>query len=165
MKTTHGITVFCFSTQDLLPLQLLAGLGVGELQKYLDDPMSDPDVRRDEETRATTVEHVKLLRNRLEATTKDHIDELQSYLVRATEDVSRQVGRASAVADGDVGVRTGDESGPSDMQRQLNARFRKLEREIDQRTTKVEERMGTMIDQRLSVLAQKLDRVLRTVGT
>ena len=45
----------------LLPLELFAGIGVGELQKYLEDPMSDPDVRRDEETRATTVEHVKLL--------------------------------------------------------------------------------------------------------
>lgn len=126
--------------------------------------MSDPHVRRDEETRATTVEHVKLLRNRLEATTKEHIEDLQSYLVRAAEDLSSQVGHAAAVAEGYSGRISGNGSQPSDLKRKFNARFSELERELDGRTAKVEERMGAMIDQRLGVLAQKLETVLRTAG-
>lgn len=69
-------------------------LKASELQLFLDDPMSDPDVRRDEETRATTVEHIKLLRNRLEATNKEHMEELRACLVRTTGDISRQLERA-----------------------------------------------------------------------
>lgn len=147
-----------------MPLELFAGIGVGELQKYLEDPMSDPDVRRDEETRATTVEHVKLLRNRLEATTKEHIDDLQSYLVRATEDLCRQVGHAEAVIDGDSGRKTGNKSGRSDLKHIFNDRFRELEKDLDRRTTKVEERMRAMIDKRLGILAQKMNIVLRTAA-
>lgn len=145
---------------DLLPLGLCTGLGVVELQKYLDDPMSDPDVRRDEETRATTVEHVKLLRNRLEATTKKHIDELQSYLVRTTEALSRQMGRAATVTKGDRGEPIEVGSGPRDLANTFNARFSELDRKMDRRTFKLEARMGAMIDERLDDLAKKLDIVV-----
>ncbi|CAM9290091.1 unnamed protein product [Scytosiphon promiscuus] len=69
-------------------------LKASELQLFLDDPMSDPDVRRDEETRTTTVEHIKLLRNRLEATNKENMEELRACLVRTTGDISRQLERA-----------------------------------------------------------------------
>lgn len=44
------------------------GLSVAQLQRYLDDPMSDPVVRQDERTQSTKVEHLKLLRDRLEKT-------------------------------------------------------------------------------------------------
>lgn len=37
--------------------------------------MGDPEVRQDELKRPTTVEHVKLLRDRLEEEIKGHIDE------------------------------------------------------------------------------------------
>ncbi len=46
------------------------GVGAGKLREHLEDPMGDEDVRRDEVSRTATVEHVKLLRNRLEATTR-----------------------------------------------------------------------------------------------
>ena len=46
-----------------------------DLRRFLDDPMSDPEVRQDELNRATTVEHVKLLRDRLEDEIKGHVDE------------------------------------------------------------------------------------------
>lgn len=39
---------------------------VNELLQYLENPMSDAKVREDEKTKATTVEHMKLLRNHLE---------------------------------------------------------------------------------------------------
>lgn len=110
------------------------------------------------------MEHVKLLRNRLEATTTEHIEDLQSYLVRAAEDLSWQVGHAAAVTGGDSGRISGSGSQPSDLKRKFNARFSELERELDGRTAKVEERIGAMIDKRLGVLAQKLETVLRTAG-
>lgn len=50
------------------------GLVAGDLQAYLEDPISDPEVRQDETSRATTVEHIKLLRNRLEKTCSTHLD-------------------------------------------------------------------------------------------
>eukprot|EP00904_Undaria_pinnatifida_P012811 jgi/Undpi1/8660/HiC_scaffold_25.g11125.m1 len=129
------------------------GLGVGDLQRYLDDPMSDPDVRRDEETRATTVEHIKLLRNRLEATTKGHMMELRSYLVQATEELSRNVEGAAT-----VGGSEGRGGGLEDM---LRATFGELDRKFDSRTAKLEEKIGALIEDRLGAVARKLDLVIR----
>ena len=42
------------------------GVGASRLQKYLENPMLDPEVRPDEVELAATVEHIKLLRNLLE---------------------------------------------------------------------------------------------------
>ncbi|CAM9141307.1 unnamed protein product [Ectocarpus fasciculatus] len=42
------------------------GVGVEQLRRFLADPMNDRDVREDEKTRMSTVEHLKLLRDRLE---------------------------------------------------------------------------------------------------
>lgn len=53
------------------------GVGADKLREFLDDPMHDKDVRQDEKERATTVEHVKLLRNRLEKSRKDDLKQLQ----------------------------------------------------------------------------------------
>lgn len=135
------------------PFDPFAGLGVGDLQRYLDDPMSDPDVRRDEETRATTVEHIKLLRNRLEATTKGHMMELRSYLVQATEELSRNVEGAAT-----VGGSEGRGGGLEDM---LRATFGELDRKFDSRTAKLEEKIAALIEDRLGVVARKLDLVIR----
>lgn len=52
------------------------GVGASDLRKYLEDPMSDPNVRQDEINRRITVEHVKLLRECLETTTRDRVDRL-----------------------------------------------------------------------------------------
>lgn len=51
-------------------------VGASNLRKYLEDPMSDPKVRQDETKRGTTVEHIKLLRDRLEETTRDRVEHL-----------------------------------------------------------------------------------------
>lgn len=50
------------------------GLVAGDLQMYLEDPISDPEVRQDERSRLTTVEHIKQLRDRLEKTNKADLD-------------------------------------------------------------------------------------------
>lgn len=51
-----------------------------DLFAFLVDPMSDPEVRQDEINRHTTVEHIKLLRNRLEDTAKKRDDKLRSTI-------------------------------------------------------------------------------------
>ena len=122
--------------------------------------MSDPDVRRDEETRGTTVEHVKLLRNRLEATTNEHINDLRSYLVRTTQDLSWTVGQAATTTGGDNPIKNYNESGPGEVERMFKARVNKLDRELDAKTAKLEERMSALVEEQLSVLLQKLDAVL-----
>eukprot|EP00752_Nemacystus_decipiens_P018686 g16750.t1 len=66
------------------------GVGADKLREFLEDPMNDEDVRQDEKDRPTMVEHIKLLRNRLEATTKE---ELRNTVASKTEveNVSREV--------------------------------------------------------------------------
>lgn len=54
------------------------GLTVQQLREYLANPMDDPMVQRDEETRETTVEHIKLLRDRLEKIIGRRVDELDA---------------------------------------------------------------------------------------
>ena len=122
--------------------------------------MSDPDVRRDEETRDTTVEHVKLLRNRLETTTNEHITDLRSYLVRTTQDFSWTMGQAATTNGGDNRIANCNKSGPGEIERLFKARVNKLDRELDAKTAKLEKRMSALVDEQLRVLLQKLDAVL-----
>lgn len=51
------------------------GVGADKLREFLESPFDDKDVRRDEKGRNPTVEHIKLLRNRLERTTRDELQE------------------------------------------------------------------------------------------
>lgn len=152
--------------------------------------MSDPDVRRDEETRATTVEHIKLLRNRLEATTKEHMNGLQAYLVKTAGDISRQLeesgagghrthdgggGGAAAAVRGGVGAvpqnADGDENrdvggweagsrGAEELRQIVGARFSELDESLQAKVGALEERMEAMIDERFGALAKKLDLLL-----
>lgn len=158
----------------LFPIITLKSLGleVPELQRYLDDPMSDPDVRRDEETRATTVEHIKLLRNRLEATTKERVDELQAYLVRTSdmmmsqgEGVQEDDGRGHEVEQmrGDSMSEEGNKSEvkAGKLTRAMDSRFYEMEEKLEARMVTLEERMGVIIDKRMGVLERKLNALLQ----
>lgn len=68
------------------------GLCTDDLRKYLDDPMSDPEVRQDEKTVMTTVENIKLLRNRLETTIDRRIGELDKELQVAQRTINERFG-------------------------------------------------------------------------
>lgn len=57
-----------------------AGLSVAELQERLEDPMNDPEVRHEEREQATKVEHLKLLRDRLEKTSASEAQALWERL-------------------------------------------------------------------------------------
>ncbi len=67
------------------------GVGADKLREFLDDPMHDKDVRQDEKERATTVEHVKLLRNRLEKSRKDDLKQLQDDVKELKDDMKKVV--------------------------------------------------------------------------
>lgn len=73
------------------------GLSVQQLREYLANPMNDPDVQRDEESRETTVEHIKLLRDRLEDTVRQRVSELESST--ANRMVDFQTGVETKVGD------------------------------------------------------------------
>jgi len=55
-----------------------AGVSASELRRYLENPIIDPDVQRDEVDRGTTVKHVKLLRDHLKETIKTHLTNSES---------------------------------------------------------------------------------------
>ena len=69
------------------------GLGVLELQEFLEDPMSDPQVRQDEKSRPTTVEHIKQLRDRIEKTNEAN---LRTTLKHVEREMARKPDHADA---------------------------------------------------------------------
>ncbi|CBN74883.1 Transient Receptor Potential Channel [Ectocarpus siliculosus] len=68
------------STIESMLLKSPGGVGAQKLREFLHDPMDDKDVRQDEKDRRTTVEHIKLLRNRLENTSKEQLKGLEEAL-------------------------------------------------------------------------------------
>ncbi|CAM9810440.1 unnamed protein product [Scytosiphon promiscuus] len=62
------------------------GLVARDLARFLDNPMSDSEVRQDETTRPTTVEHIKLLRDRLEETTQVKVASLGKEVAARLDD-------------------------------------------------------------------------------
>ncbi|CAM9653004.1 unnamed protein product [Ectocarpus sp. 4 AP-2014] len=62
-----------------------AGARADKLRQFLEDPMDDEHVRQDEKEKRATVEHVKLLRNRLEKTSIEHIKRLRNRLEETTK--------------------------------------------------------------------------------
>ena len=72
-------------------LIMTGGLGVYQLSTCLEDPMSDPEVRRDEENERTTVKHIKLLRNRLEKTNADRLADIVARIESAANARERRL--------------------------------------------------------------------------
>lgn len=76
-QSLHGASR---STIESMLLKSPGGVGAQKLREFLHDPMDDKDVRQDEKDRRTTVEHIKLLRNRLENTSKEQLKGLEEAL-------------------------------------------------------------------------------------
>ena len=72
------------------------GVGAEKLREFLEDPMNDKDVRQDEKDRKTTVEHIKLLRDRLERTTDKQLQELRDD-VASKREVQEMQGRLDMI--------------------------------------------------------------------
>ncbi|CAM9844008.1 unnamed protein product [Ectocarpus sp. 8 AP-2014] len=62
-----------------------AGARADKLRKFLEDPMDDEHVRQDEKERRATVEHIKLLRNRLEKSSMENIKLVRDHLEETTK--------------------------------------------------------------------------------
>lgn len=58
--------------------------GIEHLSRCLANPMLDEEVRQDETVRITTVEHIKLLRNRIDETTNNELKDLRQQLQTTT---------------------------------------------------------------------------------
>lgn len=61
------------------------GVGAEKLLEFLEGPMNDDDIRQDEKEKKTTVEHIKLLRNRLESKAKDALEGLGKKVASKSE--------------------------------------------------------------------------------
>lgn len=73
------------STVESMLRKVPNGVGADQLQNFLRDPMGDRHVRQDEKERQTTVEHMKLLRHRLEMSRKNDLHELRSNVASKEE--------------------------------------------------------------------------------
>lgn len=74
-------------------------LNVQQLREFLANPMDDPVVQRDEETRETTVEHVKLLRDNLTAMVGERVGELDAATAARFESLKTSLdGRVGALS-------------------------------------------------------------------
>lgn len=106
-------------------------LSVAELRVYLEKPMNDPEVRRDEETRRATVEHIKLLRDRLEETGDQRMEPLWGELDRLG-------------------------AGVSDLDGKIGEMHRKLSKKMDERVEEMRDMFGKFSD-KLEKLTQHVE--------
>ena len=67
------------------------GVGIDDLLKFLEDPMDDEDIRQDERDRRATVEHIKLLRNRLERSRKRELSQLDDDVKALRDDMTTTI--------------------------------------------------------------------------
>lgn len=93
----------------LLKKRVHGGVGVDDLRRFLDDPMDDSRVRKDEKTRSVTVEHIKLLRNRLENTlaSSSKFEELRKVSVTTKEWLQQLDARLKVLETRSEGLQTG----------------------------------------------------------
>lgn len=81
------VPVHCKPTIESMLREGRAGVGAENLHYFLDNPMDDEDVRQDEKGKSTTVEHIKLLRKRLEGSLKRTLKaELETFRERIQEE-------------------------------------------------------------------------------
>lgn len=105
------------------------GLVVGDLQSYLEDPISNLEVQQDERTRQTTVEHIKQLRDCLEKTVKAHIN-------RRLNQVEQEMANARLAA---------VEEAVAGVQVQLDSRLSRAESELANSIKGVHEKLDTLV--------------------
>lgn len=119
------------------------GLVAGDLQTYLEDPISDPEVRQDERSRLTTVEHIKQLRDRLEKTNKAHLDAKMIQVEQVARSTLQLDTRLAGVERELVG-----------MKAHLERRLIQMEQELARSQQKVDEKLNRL----LSLVERALDR-------
>ena len=109
------------------------GLSVQKLREFLANPMNDPVVQRDEEGRATTVEHLKLLRDRLLKKIETASKEQTNGIKQIEEKIEAMAGQ-----------------GPGALDTPLSGGLEDLR-------AKLETQMEAVVDDRVEVLSEKID--------
>lgn len=111
------------------------GLVAGDLQSYLEDPISNLEIQQDERTRQTTVEHIKQLRDCLEKTFKAHVDtRLKQVEQEITNSAFHWNARLAGVEEAVAGV-----------QAQLESRSCRVENDLARSLEEVHEKLDTLV--------------------
>ena len=116
------------------------GLEASKLQKYLEDPMTDPVVRPDEVELGATVEHMKLLRNVLEKKISDRVDCLEKKVGDLGEGLEKKFSdRVDCLEKkvGDLG---------EGLEKKFSDRFDCLEKKVDDRGEGPEKKFTDRVD-------------------
>ena len=116
---------------DVQEMLVKNGVSASELRKYLENPMIDPRVQRDEVDRATTVEHVKLLR--------DHLKDTVTALSENTES------RVSALRDEINDKFAVTERSVSELRDEINDKFAVSERRVSELRDEMSANFTTII--------------------
>ena len=112
------------------------GLVTGDLQTYLEDPIGDPEVRQDERSRLTTVEHIKQLRDRLEKTSRARLGEtFNNVQQEVTTSTFRLNTRIAGLEEELEGIKAC-----------LERRLTRLEQELATSQERVEEKLDTLLN-------------------
>ena len=116
-----------------------AGVSASDLRTYLENPMIDPDVRRDEVDRTTTIEHMKLLRDHLKEETEIRFNRLHETV--KTLSANRE-SRVSEIRD-DIATtnRRVSELGDS-----MNNRFATTDRRVSKLRDEMNEKFAKIIN-------------------
>ena len=106
------------------------GASASELRRYLENPMIDPHVQRDEVDRGTTVRHVKLLRDRLEKTLRDEIKEKLNISDRRASELGKEIKEKIEISDRSVSELHDEIKGidgrVSELRDEINGKFAKI---------------------------------------
>lgn len=117
-------------------------LNVREIWEYLEDPTtpSSPAMRRDEQTRPSTVEHIRLLRNHLEAVWRDEL-----------------WNRRSSAESADAAV----EARIVEFEGKVDSHFQKLDRTMNAWAEKFRQSVVDTTEDKITKLEEKLDCIAR----
>ena len=119
-----------------------AGVSASELRKYLENPMIDPRVQRDEVNRATTVEHVKLLRDHL----KDTVTALSVNTESRVSELHDKMKEKFAINEGRV----------LELRNEINDKFAINEGRVSELRDEIKD-MFALIEGRVSELHDKMN--------
>lgn len=112
-----------------------SGLVAGDLQSYLEDPISDPDVQQDERTRQTTVEHIKQLRDCLEKRNKANLDK---RLGQVEQEITNSTFHWNARL-------AGVERAIAGVQAHIDSRLTRTENELNESLKDVDEKLNILL--------------------
>ena len=134
------------------------GLEASELQKYLEDPMIDPEVRPGEAESGATVEHMKLLRNVLEKKFSVRVDCLEKKMDDRGEGLEKKFSDRVDCLEKKV-----DHLGEG-LEKKFSDRVDCLEKKMDDRGEGLEKKVGDLGEGLEKKFSDRIDCLEKKVG-